>query len=226
MLKHLNEVNGQLILDVHDPAFASYGHIVEGHDVSGLVRYMENHTDIPAEGNVYVASVAEMEELPVRKEIEAVFYGGMPVQIGYCNGRNKTYNGFEYHKGSEINIAVSDFMLVLAHTWQIRNNTIRTEDAQVFYVPQGTVIEMFQTTLHLSPCRVCDEGFRDVVILPKGTNTPLSEEEKQLRDQSGDPEAQLLLQKNKWVLAHPEREPLIRQGAHPGLIGENRELKY
>lgn len=226
MLKHLNEVNGQLILDVHDPAFASYGCIVEGHDVSGLVRYMENHTDIPAEGNVYVASVAEMEELPVRKEIEAVFYGGLPVQIGYCNGRNTTYNGFEYHKGSEINIAVSDFMLVLAHIWQIRNNTIRTEDAQVFYVPQGTVIEMFQTTLHLSPCRVCDEGFRDVVILPKGTNTPLSEEEKQLRDQSDDPEAQLLLQKNKWVLAHPEREPLIRQGAHPGLIGENRELKY
>ena len=226
MLKHLNEVNGQLILDVHDPAFASYGRIVEGYDVTELMRYMRDHTDIPADGNVYVASVAEMEELPVRKEIEAVFYGGMPVQIGYCNGRNTTYNGFEYHKGSEINIAVSDFMLVLAHIWQIRNNTIRTEDAQVFYVPQGTVIEMFQTTLHLSPCRVCDEGFRDVVILPKGTNTPLSEEEKQLRDQSDDPEAQLLLQKNKWVLAHPEREPLIRQGAHPGLIGENRELKY
>ena len=226
MLKHLNEFNDQLILDVYDPAFESYRRVVEGHDVTELVRYMENHTDIPADGNVYVASVAEMEELPVRKEIEAVFYGGMPVQIGYCNGRNTTYNGFEYHKGSEINIAVSYFMLVVAHSWQIRNNTIKGEDAQVFYVPKGTVIEMFQTTLHLSPCRVCDEGFRDVVILPKGTNTPLSEEEKQLRDQSGDPEAQLLLQKNKWVLAHPEREPLIRQGAHPGLIGENRELKY
>ncbi len=37
----------------------------------------------------------------------------MPIQIGYCNGRNTTYNGFEYHKGSEINIAVTDFMLVL-----------------------------------------------------------------------------------------------------------------
>ena len=226
MLKHLNEVNDQLILDVYDPAFESFGRIVEGHDVSCLVRYMEEHTDIPANGNVYVASVAEMEEFPVKKEIEAVFYGGLPVQICYCNGRNTTYNGFEYHKGSEINIAVSDFMLVLAHTWQIRNNTIRREDAQVFYVPRGTVIEMFQTTLHLSPCRVCDEGFRDVVILPKGNNTPLSEEEKHLRDQSTDPEAQLLLQKNKWVLAHPAREPLIRQGAHPGLIGENIELKY
>ena len=226
MLKHLNEVNGQLILDVYDPAFESYGRIVKGYDVTDLVRYMEDHTEIPENGNIYIASVTEMESFPVKKEIEAVLYGGTEVQIGYCNGRNTTYNGFEYHKGSEINIAVSDFMLVLAHSRQIRNNTIRTEDAQVFYVPKGTVIEMFQTTLHLSPCRVCDEGFRDVVILPKGTNTPLSEEEKQLRDQSADPEARLLLQKNKWVLAHPEREPLIRQGAHPGLIGENRELKY
>ena len=118
------------------------------------------------------------------------------------------------------------FMLVLAHTWQIQNNEIHTSEAQVFYVPKGTLIEMYQTTLHLSPCRVCDEGFRDIVILPKGTNTPLSRAEKLCRDESGDPEAALLLQRNKWVLAHPERKPLIDQGAHPGLIGENKELKY
>ena len=93
-------------------------------------------------------------------------------------------------------------------------------------MPKGTVIEMYETTLHLSPCRTCDEGFKAAVILPKGTNTPLSEEEKALRDQSDDPEAELLLQRNKWVLSHPEREPLMRQGAHPGLIGENKELKY
>jgi hypothetical protein len=36
----------------------------------------------------------------------------------------------------------------------------------------------------------------------------------------------LLLQKNKWVIAHPEREPLMKQGAFAGLIGENKELKY
>ncbi|MBQ8469673.1 MAG: DUF4867 family protein, partial [Clostridia bacterium] len=41
-----------------------------------------------------------------------------------------------------------------------------------------------------------------------------------------DPENVLLLQKNKWVLAHPEREPLIKQGAYPGFLGPNRELKY
>ncbi|MCD8007843.1 MAG: DUF4867 family protein, partial [Clostridiales bacterium] len=60
-----------------------------------------------------------------------------------------------------------------------------------------------------------------IVILPRGTNTPL--EEKTVTD---DPESRLLLQTNKWVIAHPEREPLIRQGAFPGLLGENKVLYY
>ena len=145
----------------------------------------------------------------------------MDIQVGYCNGRNTTYNGFEYHKGSEINIAVTDFMLVLGHTWEIRDNTYRVEDAKVFFVEKGTAIEMYQTTLHLSPCRVTDKGFKDIVILPRGTNTPLEN-----RRQPVEEEGKLLLQRNKWVIAHPGREPLIRQGAFPGLLGENRELKY
>ena len=41
-----------------------------------------------------------------------------------------------------------------------------------------------------------------------------------------NPESKLLLQRNKWVIAHPQREPLIKQGAHPGLLGENKELHY
>ena len=123
--------------------------------------------------------------------------------------------------GSEINIAATDFCLVLGHVWDIENNTIDGSKATVFFVPQGTAIEMYQTTLHLSPCRVTDEGFKDVVILPKGTNTEPMESRE-----GADPENVLLLQKNKWVLAHPEREPLIRQGAHPGFLGPNREIKY
>ena len=90
-----------------------------------------------------------------------------------------------------------------------------------FFVEKGTAIEMYQTTLHLSPCRVTDEGFKGIVLLPKGTNTPLTAKPDQL-----EPENRLLLQRNKWVIAHPEREPLIRQGAFPGLLGENKELKY
>lgn len=142
---------------------------------------------------------------------------------------NSTYNGFEYHKGSEINVAVTDFMLVLGHTYDIKNNSYDVSQATVFFVPKGTAIEMYQTTLHLSPLRVCDEGFKGIVILPRGTNTPLEEEELKIREEKrkvADEEAMLLLQRNKWVIAHPAREPLIRQGAYPGVTGENKELFY
>lgn len=220
-IDRLNEVNEVTIHSVHDMSFLPYGRIVRGYDVSALVAYMVTETLIPEQGNVYLASVPELEADSIKAELEAGIYGGMEIQIGYCNGRNTTYNGFEYHKGSELNVAVTDFMLVLGHSWDISDNTYRAEDAQVFFVPWGTVIELYQTTLHLSPCRVCDGGFKDIVVLPKGTNTPLAE--KPLPKES---EGELLLMKNKWVIAHPEREPLIKQGAVAGVIGENRELRY
>lgn len=221
LLEHLNSVNDVEIKSVLDTeAFKTYGRVVTGYDFSEIVSYMEKETPIPEQGNVYVPSVSEMEDIAVKEQVEKIIYGGMPIQIGYCNGRNTTYNGFEYHKGSEINIAVTDFMLCLGHVWDIRDNTYNVEDVQVFFVPKGTAIEMYQTTLHLSPCRVTDEGFRGVVILPKGTNTPLD------KLAPVDKEGELLLQRNKWVIAHPEREPLVKQGAVTGVIGPNKELHY
>lgn len=221
MIEKLREKNQVEIHSVKEDLFKSYGRFVTGYDVKELTDYMEKHTKIPELGNVYIASVPEMEQTSVYEEMTNILYGGMPIQIGYCNGRNSTYNGFEYHKGSEINIAVTDFMLVLGHTWEIKNNTYKVEDAKVFYVEKGMILEMYQTTLHLSPCKVCDTGFKDIVVLPKGTNTPLiqKKEKRELEDV-------LLLQTNKWVLVHKDREPLIKQGAYPGLLGENIELFY
>lgn len=221
MLEILNAVNDVPVLSVFDPAFAPYGRVIEGCDFSRADEYMLEKTDIPESGNIYVPSVPELEESELKSDIENTLYGSMPVQIGFCNGRNTTYNGFEYHKCSEINYAVTPFMLVLGHVWDIKDNTYDIRSAQVFFVPAGTAIEMYQTTLHLSPCRVCDEGFKDIVILSRGTNTPL-----EYKKTNADPESVLLLQRNKWVIAHPEREPLIKQGAHPGVIGENKELFY
>lgn len=223
MLERLNKVNDVKIYSVFDSEFKPYGRVLEGYDFSEIIGYMKEHTSIPdTEGNVYVPSVAEMENTEVFEQVRVTLYGSTPIQIGYCNGRNTTYNGFEYHKAPEINIAVTDFMLCLGHSYDIKDNRYSVENAQVFYVPEGTAIEMFGTTLHLSPLRTCDGGFKDIVILPRGTNTPL--EEKQTV--SGDPETELLLQKNKWVIAHPEREPLIKQGAVAGVEGENKKLFY
>lgn len=221
MIEKLRAKNKMMIHSVYDRIFSTYGRVIKGYDFSRLISYMEDVSRIPEQGNVYVPSVKEMEETKVYTQIQNQIYGGMPIEIGYCNGRNTTYNGFEYHKGSEINIAVTDFMLVLGHTWDIKENTYQGSSAEVFFVEKGTAIEMYQTTLHLSPCRVCDEGFKDIVILPRGTNTPLKAAKEILTE-----EDVLLLHTNKWVLSHPEREPLIKQGAHPGLLGENRELFY
>ncbi|MBE5763936.1 MAG: DUF4867 family protein [Clostridiales bacterium] len=221
MINHLNEVNDVKIYSVFDEEFKTFGRVVEGYDFSQIIDYMENNTSIPDAGNIYVPSVEDMEKLPIKKQVEDILYGGMPIQIGYCNGRNSTYNGFEYHKGSEINIAVTPFMLVLGHVWDIEDNKFFVGKEKVFFVPKGVAIEMYQTTLHLSPCKVADSGFRGVVILPKGTNTP-----HQNKAKTKDKESMLLLQRNKWVLAHKDRKPLIDQGAHPGFIGENKELKY
>ncbi len=222
MLERLNRVNDVPVYAVTDPFFQSYGRVISNYDFSSLIAYMEEHTDIPAEGNIYVASVPEMEAFPEVEQIQKFLFGDMPIQVGYCNGRNSTYNGFEYHKGSEINVAVTDFMLILGHVWEItKENTYHVEDAKVFFVPKGTAIEMYQTTLHLSPAKVTAQGFKGIVILPRGTNTPLEEKTK-----STTGEERLLLQRNKWVIAHPEREPLIKQGAFPGLLGENKELYF
>lgn len=220
MIEKLNKVNNITVYSVFDEEFKTFGRILDGYDFSRIIQIMEG-TEIPENQNIYLPSVKELEDCSVYGDIMNTLYGGMPIQIGYCNGRNTTYNGFEYHKGSEINIAVTDFMLVLGHTYDIDDNKYYVGNEKVFFVPRGTAIEMYQTTLHLSPCRTCDEGFKDVVILPRGTNTPLDEEKK-----ITDSESRLLLQKNKWVIAHKDREPLVKQGAHIGLIGENKELYY
>jgi len=221
MLKHLNKVNDVKIYSVFDKEFEKYGKVIDGFDFSEWIDYMKKETAVPAENNIYIPSDINMEQGQLFNDVQNIVYGGMPIQVGYCNGKNSTYNGFEYHKCSEINIAVTDFMLVLGLKTQIKDNKFYTGNEKVFYVPAGTAVEMYQTTLHLSPCRVCDDGFKDIVVLLRGTNTPL--EKKQV---NSNEESRLLLQKNKWVIAHKDREPLIKQGAYAGLIGENKELKY
>ncbi len=221
MLKHLNEVNSVKIYSVFSDDFAPYGRVIEGQDFDLFANYLKVNTDIPESGNIYIASVKQMELFPQCRDIQNSIFGGMDIQVGYCNGRNSTYNGFEYHKSSEINLAVTDFMLVLGHVWQIKDNEFHIGQEKVFYLPEGTTVEIYGTTLHLSPCKVKDEGFKCLVILPKGTNTALTE-----KCDSSDPESKLLLQKGKWVLSHPERKALMDQGAYPGFIGENHELKY
>lgn len=221
MLELLKKRNTIPVHSVSDEAFRTYGCILEGYDFSSWFSYMKSHTKIPKEGNIYEASVSELEALEPSTFLRDTVYGGMGIEVGYCNGRNSTLNGLEYHKGSEINIAGTDFVLLLGHLWDVKENRYQADRVKAFFVGKGTAIELYQTTLHLSPCKINDDGFRDIVVLQRGTNTPL-----QLTARRVEGENRLLLMKNKWMVAHPDRKSLIEQGAFPGLIGGNLLFRY
>jgi hypothetical protein len=220
-LNKLKNINTHIeIKNITDKNFLKYGRIVDEYDFTTIINYMRSNTSIPCEGNVYIASVDDMESLEIKDILESEFYGEMPIEIGYCNGRNSTLNGLEYHKGSEINVAATDMVLLLGKTQDIDNNSYESNRIEVFFVPQGTAIEMYQTTLHFGPCKTNEDGFKCVVILPKGTNLPLDKKNNKIG------EGELLFAKNKWLLVHPSRNLLIQKGAHIGIRGDNIEIKY
>ncbi len=199
------------IQKVTDPAFRKYGQVLEGYDFTGLIKEMK-HTPVP-EDVIYVPSVEELEALDIMKDLQNKGYGGLPVQIGYCNGHNKKLNAVEYHRNSEINVAVTDLVLLIGHQQDIEpDHTYDTSKIEAFLVPAGTGIEVYATTLHYAPCHVNEGGFRCVVVLPKGTNTDLTFQTEKMGEDS------LMTAKNKWLIAHEDAKIA---GAFNGLKGEN-----
>lgn len=199
------------IQKVTDPAFRKYGQVLEGYDFTGLIKEMK-HTPVP-EDVIYVPSVEELEALDIMKDLQNKGYGGLPVQIGYCNGHNKKLNAVEYHRNSEINVAVTDLVLLIGHQQDIEpDHTYDTSKIEAFLVPAGTGIEVYATTLHYAPCHVNEGGFQCVVVLPKGTNTDLTFQTEKTGEDS------LMTAKNKWLIAHEDAKIA---GAFNGLNGEN-----
>ena len=183
------------IQKVTDPAFRRYGKVLEGYNFGPLLKEMK-HTPVP-EDVVYVPSAEELEALDVEKELKNRAFGGLPVQIGYCNGHNKKLNALEYHRNSEINVAVTDLVLLIGHQQDIEEDlTYDTSKVEAFLVPAGTGIEVYATTLHYAPCHVNESGFQCVVVLPRGTNTEID------FPMSGDGEDGLMTARNKWLIAH------------------------
>ncbi|TDL31190.1 DUF4867 family protein [Jeotgalibacillus sp. S-D1] len=218
MIEKLQKLNESLnVNDIRDKSFLRYGRVLESFPAEKLVETLETIA-IPEEGNRYIPSLAELENRELKSLIERKYYGAMSCQIGYCNGRNSNLGGLEYHKGSEINVAVTDMVLLLGHLNEVEQESFDTTFLKAFYIPKGTAIEIYQTTLHLAPCKVTSEGFKCVVILPEGTNTPLNEEEKR--------EDSLLYMKNKWLLAHEEHLRFVSNGAHVGIKGPNVFVQF
>lgn len=200
------------IQNVTDAAFGVYGRVLEEYDVEPLLKAM-CHTPLPEDEVLYIASEEELEELAVAKQFQDRGFGGLPIQMGFCNGHNHTLNALEYHRSSEINVAATDMILLVGRQQDVTGDyRYDTAKVEAFLVPAGTVVEMYATTLHYAPCMTEGKGFRCTVILPRGTNTELGE------TGSREGEGKLLAAKNKWLIAHEEAGI---EGAFCGLVGEN-----
>lgn len=203
------------ILKVTDASFGVYGKVLTGYDCVGLLEAMKQQP-CPMDDVVYVPSVEALEALPVAEDLKKRAYGGLPIQVGYCNGNNKKLNAVEYHRSSEIDIAESDLILLLGRQQDIEADyTYDTAKIEAFYVPAGTAVELYATTLHYAPCSAGENGFRCVIVLPKDTNLELDFEPLK------EGEDKLITAKNKWLIAHEDAKI---EGAFCGLKGENISL--
>lgn len=205
------------IKKVNDLEFKKYGQVLKNYNCEEIIEKMKK-MPLPLDV-IYEPSVKDLEESEIFKELMEREFGGLPIQIGYCNGNNNMLNAVEYHRSSEINIAVTDLILLLG--WQPdinEDHTYDTSKIEAFLVPAGTIIEVFATTLHYAPCNADKNGFRCVVVLPRDTNMPL---EHNIEKNGEDA---LLFAKNKWLIGHKDTD-LGKQGAFIGLYGDNISLK-
>lgn len=217
----LNNPN-RTIYGIDHESFSVFGRVLELTMDPEIRDYMLCEADFPQERNIYVASEPVMEESPMKDWVEHNIYSGMESQFGYCNGLVSQINGFEFHQCSEVFIAVTDCILALIkpHTPVGSDEPYQIDESYLYYVPEGTVMELYPMTGHFSPIRVHESGYRTVIILLRGTNEALDQKYRsnELSKDHG-------FAKNKWLFVHEDRMDLVEKGAHLHVLGDNSPIQ-
>ena len=215
----LEKLNNFPIYSVHDPEFQPFGRVVKELDFSEICKAAKKDIKLPKEGVIYEPGFEVFEKLKIADELKNRTFGGMDIQVGYCSGHNSMLDALEYHKGSEVLVAVTPVVVLLAKLTDLQNfEKIDSSSVLAFYVAENEAVEFYGTTLHYAPCRAVKDGFITIVVLPKNTNTPLEQ-----RIDSPKGEEKLLLMKNKWLIAHPA-SAAASEGAYVGITGDNIEV--
>ena len=215
MLEILRKLNPDIeIFGIHDEEFKTYGKVLDI-DTDKIIEKCEK-IQLPEIGSSYFLSVEELENAENVEKIKEMLFGTLDAQIGLCLGYNSYLNALEYHNSSEINIAATNLVLILAHRYEMENDRIDSKKTVAFYLEKGDAVEIFATTMHFCPCQTSDDGFSCVVVLPKGTND--------LLDKKSDDK--LLFKKNKWIICHENNTALIERKVEAGIYGPNYEIKY
>lgn len=204
------------ILSVFDEAFRPYGRVVEGYPVEGILKAL---AETPCtDAVVYEPRIESLHQAENAEAIGTALFGGMPFQLGFCNGVNTKLNCLEWHRDSEFNLGTEDFILLIAKQDEIIDGKLDTAKVKAFKAPAGVLVECYATTLHYAPCSAkAGQGFRVLIGLPLNTNTDY-------RPEGGANVMDAMLwARNKWLIAHPESSE-AGQGAYVGLVGENIDI--
>ncbi len=215
-LEELRKVNPQIeICSVNDPEFRRYGRVITA-DTKSICEKTEAAAEFPAEGSKYVPSLEAIDVSPEADVIREVYCGGLDEQIGLCWGHSDTLNALEWHTCNEFNIAVRELVLLLAKRDDIdADGRLDSSRVRAFYLAQGEMIEVYSDTLHFCPCEVSRKtGFSCIVGLQRGTNLPLTEDQRKDK----------LWARNKWLIAHEQNTGLVARGAFSGIYGENWKI--
>lgn len=223
-LQKLQSANPGLdILPVEAPEFARYGRVLVRYDPSDMIK--RAGAILPeSDGVVYEPSVAALEEPSAfNRGVAREIYGGMPVQVGWCYGKNLQMGALEYHKGIEVNICLTDVVLLVGDMQDIdfcEQISYDTGNVAAFYASAGSVVEFHCWNLHFAPIHTSEGGrFATLVYLPKSTNEPLAYTFQRVG------EARLLFAVNKWLIAHPGAQSLVAAGAYAGMVGDDIVVK-
>ena len=221
-LEELKKKNPNLkFYNINSEEFKAYGKTLHLSTFNDALDYLNLNTEIPKDGNTYIAHDDLMQKSIKDHSIYNTVFGEVEIQYGYVNGQNTKMNSLEYHKSSEINIAATPLVLLLGKVYDIVDKHYDVNNLIAFYVPENTAFEVYPNTLHFSPCKVLDSGFKCGVILPKGTNVEFSKVKNPIYDEDF-----YLLKTNKWLLNHNENKRFADLGAYDGLVGKNIEIKY
>ena len=221
-LNQIQQLNPHLtIYPITDIRFSKYGRVLEATPFLRYFDYLENHTQMPDVNNTYIEHDPNLQMFLNDHTLFNRIFPQQTLQLGYVNGHNTKLNALEYHRSNEVNLALTPMVIFLGLTSDIHQLSYDSSKLDVFYVPARTVFEMLNTTLHFSPCKVDDVGFKCGVVLPYGTNMAFQKVENKKTD-----EDHLLFKTNKWLLAHPEHQAFIALGAFVGITGPNLEIQY
>jgi hypothetical protein len=201
LLDALNRLNPDVgILPIGDAAFRRFGELHEGFRVESLLGYLDDNVK-PGNTIVYEPDAVGMgrfpdETLPLQR---AVFGGVTDLQAGWLYGRSSSLTALEYHKCAEVMVAGADMIIFVGLVQDIAwpEGTYDLSRVQAVLLPRGAVCEIAPCALHCAPLHVRRaEGFRCVVVLPRGTRAPLD------FPSTTEGEGRLLQGRNTWLIAH------------------------